>query len=91
MSWSLYCANHPGAAPAERMSVAACSATDHMPREEALQILEESCPGATCDLRDGALYHWLGGDVVPGLGMWLVDQGCGNDGSQFAMLQPATR
>lgn len=27
------------------MSVAACSTTDHMPREEALQMLEESCTG----------------------------------------------
>lgn len=35
-----------GAAPAERASVAACAATDHMPREEALQMLEETCSGA---------------------------------------------
>ncbi|KDD76451.1 hypothetical protein H632_c221p0 [Helicosporidium sp. ATCC 50920] len=32
-----------GATPAERMSFAACSTTDHLPREEALQMLEESC------------------------------------------------
>ena len=34
-----------GAAPAERSSVAACATTDHMPREEALQMLEETCSG----------------------------------------------
>lgn len=42
---------HPrllGASAAERMSVAACSTTDHMPREEALQMLEESCTGEEC-------------------------------------------
>lgn len=34
-----------GAAPAERLSVAACATTDHLPREDALTILEESCAG----------------------------------------------
>lgn len=34
-----------GAAPAERISAAACATTDHMPREEALQMLEETCSG----------------------------------------------
>lgn len=34
-----------GAAPAERMSSAACATTDHLPREDALTILEETCSG----------------------------------------------
>lgn len=50
---------HPraGATPAERMSAAACSTTDHMPRDDALQMLEESCPGA-CGKLDAPLPWW---------------------------------
>ncbi|KAL6785691.1 hypothetical protein ACKKBF_B01255 [Auxenochlorella protothecoides x Auxenochlorella symbiontica] len=47
-----------GASAAERMSVAACSTTDHMPREEALQMLEESCTGRDV-LRATVYDYWL--------------------------------
>lgn len=51
-----------GAAPAERMSVAACATTDHLPREDALTILEETCSGeegeCVCVLRGGVGAMW---------------------------------
>ena len=34
-----------GATPAERSSLEAAAVTDHLPREEALQMLEETCAG----------------------------------------------
>lgn len=42
-----------GAAPAERMSTAACATTDHLPREDALAILEEWCQGVRWVLLGG--------------------------------------
>lgn len=47
-----------GAAPAERMSTAACATTDHLPREDALAILEEWCQ--VRDTTRVAVYdYWL--------------------------------
>ena len=51
-----------GAAPAERTSVAACATTDHLPREDALAMLEETCSS-----------EWLGRRREPrteGVGAW---------------------
>ncbi|PSC68541.1 enhancer of polycomb 1 [Micractinium conductrix] len=47
-----------GAAPAERTSVAACATTDHMPREEALQMLEETC-SARDTIRADVYAYWV--------------------------------
>ncbi|EFN60164.1 hypothetical protein CHLNCDRAFT_133649 [Chlorella variabilis] len=47
-----------GAAPAERSSVAACATTDHMPREEALQMLEETC-SARDTIRADVYAYWV--------------------------------
>ncbi|KAL4429854.1 hypothetical protein ABPG77_010971 [Micractinium sp. CCAP 211/92] len=47
-----------GAAPAERISPAACGTTDHMPREEALQMLEETC-SARDAIRADVYNYWL--------------------------------
>ncbi|PRW60332.1 enhancer of polycomb 1 isoform A [Chlorella sorokiniana] len=46
-----------GAAPAERISAAACATTDHMPREEALQMLEETC-SARDTIRADVYEYW---------------------------------
>ncbi|KAI3429860.1 hypothetical protein D9Q98_010171 [Chlorella vulgaris] len=47
-----------GATPAEKVSVAACAITDHMPREEALQMLEETC-SARDTIRADVYNYWL--------------------------------
>ncbi|KAL4437402.1 hypothetical protein ABPG75_004541 [Micractinium tetrahymenae] len=47
-----------GATPAERISAAACATTDHMPREEALQMLEETC-SARDTIRSDVYNYWL--------------------------------
>eukprot|EP00887_Chlorella_sp_A99_P003834 scaffold11.g3834.t1 len=47
-----------GASYMDRISLAACATTDHFPREEALQMLEESC--AARDTVRAAVYeHWI--------------------------------
>lgn len=73
------------AAPAERISAAACGATDHMPREEALQMLEETCSGGW----PGSA--WLGCAVcLPACALWWGAGAAFRPGVRYVRLQHTT-